>query len=373
VAYRQPQPHPGQADQLAALENQVQALSGEVKQLEARPPGEPAKLAALAQQVDVLAHAKPQAPPPPDLGPIEQRLSALEQRPTPDLRPLEQRLSALEQKVANLSASAASANSPGPSQEVAALSQRMNSLSQQVAPLTERVASLSQQVAPLSQRLDDLSQKLAPLGDQLQKLAQQQQNLASQVQSLKSAQPDTTPLAHRIDAQAAAIADLRAAIQKAVETAARAEQQARIDAALAALDAGRPLGQIPNAPPAAARFADQAPPTLAELRAQFPEVAQQALKLSQPSTVNKPFLDRVWSNAQDLVTVRQGDQVIVGDPASGIIARARSDLDRGDLQGAVDALSALNGPAAKAVSSWVAAAKSVLQARAALLGMARPA
>jgi hypothetical protein len=127
---------------------------------------------------------------------------------------------------------------------------------------------------------------------------------------------------------------------------------------------------LPNAPPALAKFASTKPPTEAELRLSFPAAAQAAQKASQPNTEGKPFLDRIWTRAQDLVTVRDGDRVIVGDPAAGVIARARQALNAGDLQGAVAALDALTGDATQEMAEWKAKAQSLLDARAALANLA---
>jgi len=66
---------------------------------------------------------------------------------------------------------------------------------------------------------------------------------------------------------------------------------------------------------------------------------------------------------------RPGDDVIVGDPAAGVLTRATDDVNRDDLAGAVQALGALQGPAAQAVSGWVAQARSLLDARAALANL----
>ena len=45
--------------------------------------------------------------------------------------------------------------------------------------------------------------------------------------------------------------------------------------------------------------------------------------------------DRIWARAQDLVTIRRGDHVLVGDPAAGLLAERADELDAGDLAGAV--------------------------------------
>ena len=78
------------------------------------------------------------------------------------------------------------------------------------------------------------------------------------------------------------------------------------------------------------------------------------------------MLTRLWAQAQDLVTIREGDHVLVGDPAAGVLDRARVALDAGDLAGAVTTVGSLTGPAADAMAGWLAQARSLLDARAAL-------
>ena len=82
-----------------------------------------------------------------------------------------------------------------------------------------------------------------------------------------------------------------------------------------------------------------------------------------------PFLSRVLDQAKELITVRQGDRVLMGNPSAGVLARARSALDAGDIAGAVAAVSGLTGPPAAAMA-WLANAKALLAARAGLADMA---
>ena len=70
------------------------------------------------------------------------------------------------------------------------------------------------------------------------------------------------------------------------------------------------------------------------------------------------------------MTVRQGDRVLLGDPAAGVLARARTALDAGDLTGAVAAVSSLSGRRPPRWPAWLADAKALLQARAGLADMA---
>ncbi|MBV9813257.1 MAG: hypothetical protein JO326_10940, partial [Acetobacteraceae bacterium] len=154
---------------------------------------------------------------------------------------------------------------------------------------------------------------------------------------------------------------------QAVQSAGRADQ---IQRALAALEAGQPLGPLPGAPPALQRFAAAPPPTEAQLRLSFPAAADAAAQASKPPIDNLSFGERVWLRMRSLVTVRQGDRVLVGAPAITTLDAARARLNAGDLAGTVAELDRLDGPAAQAMADWLAQAKSLLAARAALVQMA---
>ncbi len=152
---------------------------------------------------------------------------------------------------------------------------------------------------------------------------------------------------------------------------AAAERIARAQAASLALDAGQPLGLLANAPPALARFATSPPPTLATLRAAFPEIARRARTASQPAAATT-WSDRVTQRLAGLVTIRRGNDVLVGAASSVVLAAAQDRLDSSDLAGAVTALDALDPAAATVAAGWKGDAQDVLAARAALAAMARP-
>ena len=95
--------------------------------------------------------------------------------------------------------------------------------------------------------------------------------------------------------------------------------------------------------------------------------AEAAHKASQPAVEeNQQLLNRTWIRAQQFVTLRQGDRVLVVDPIAGVLARARELLDAGDLQGTLQALDGLSGPAAEAMQPWRTQAQALVDARAAL-------
>ena len=177
-------------------------------------------------------------------------------------------------------------------------------------------------------------------------------------------------MAQRVTADEARLAALEKPSQTPGQLADRTSRIARIQAAFIALSVGRPLGEIPDAPPALSRYATVAPPTEAALRLVFPAAAQAALAAAHPAPADQPVLKRLWAQAQDLVTVRQGDHVLLGDPAAGVLARAQTALDAGDLAAAVAALASLSGPQAQALAPWLDHAHGLLAARAALATLA---
>jgi hypothetical protein len=266
----------------------------------------------------------------------------------------------------------------GLQQQVQALQVRLEQLAERhpggaadLQPLSERVAALEQRpaadLAPLEGRLLRLEQKT----QDTQGLATRVDALAGRLDAMSGRDRGAdAQLAQRLDADEARLSALEHDVGQASRAVQQATRLARIQAGAVALNAGQPLGDIPGAPAAVARFAAAAPPTEAALRLAFPAAARAALAASQPDTTGKPFLSRLLTRAEDLVTVRQGDRVLIGDSAAGVIARARIALDAGDLAGAVAAVSTLSGPAASAVATWRSDAQSLLDVRASLAAMA---
>jgi hypothetical protein len=266
---------------------------------------------------------------------LEARVTQLEQRPAPripDLAPLAARMTALEQRPVPQPSTPSSTTAPPPD----------------LGPLETRLAALEQRqptdLQPLESRIAGLE-------------AKQQQSeaaLPGRIASLESGQNT-----------------LRADLSRQVDLAASVgKRTALVQSAALALAAGQKLGDLPGAPSALARFADANPPTLASLRLTFPSAAREALGVARPDTEGKPFMTRLWAQAQDLVTVRQGDKVLVGDPAAGALERAHDALNAGDLGAAVAALGGLQGASAQAMAGWLGQARALLAARAALAAWA---
>jgi len=183
--------------------------------------------------------------------------------------------------------------------------------------------------------------------------------------------PDLAPLVGRLDALDRRVAQVATQAATDAGTATnRADRAIRIEAAAAALAAGQPLGNLPDAPAPLARFATAKPPTEAELRLAFPAAANRAAEASRPAVASQSMADRMWQRIASVVTVRSGDRVILGTAAGPVLDAARERLDAGDLTGAVAALDGLDPGAAQAMADWRARAQSLLDARAALAALA---
>jgi hypothetical protein len=259
--------------------------------------------------------------PPPGSGSLEQRVRAfdarlteLEQRPTPqapDLGALTARVAALEQRP-----SAGGAVTPSKPTDL--------------APLEARIATLELRSSVAASGADSLAARMSADEKMLAALAQS----------------DPAQLAQR------------------------AKRIARIQAAAMALALGQPLGVLPDAPQALTRYATDAPPTEAGLRLAFPAAARAALAADHAVAPDTSFGARVWATVQELITVRRGDHVVVGDAAAEILARARTSLDAGDLAGAAAIIGTLDRPTALALAGWLDQVNGLLAARAALAALA---
>ena len=212
-------------------------------------------------------------------------------------------------------------------QQLQSINSRLTRLEQRSAPadLSARVDALERR--PASTDTNALAARIAALEQRTatnSQLAGRVDALAGRIDALSGkTQSGEADVGRRVDALETRLSSVAAAAQQVSALNERSKRLARIQAATAALDAGQKLGDLPGAPPALSRFAAADPPTDADLRLAFPSVARAAMAASQPDTAGKPFLDRVWTRAETLVTVRQGDDVVVGDAASGILARAR--------------------------------------------------
>jgi hypothetical protein len=268
-------------------------------------------------------------------------------------------------------------------QKIDAIESRLARLEQQPKPpstadigkITARLDALDARVSDqtrLASRLDVLSGRIESLSGVNQSgndvVKQQIQSAIDVVR--KQTQSGIDAIKQEVENNTSRLSAIEKAAGSVDAVSKRLDRIARIQAASLALANGEPLGDLPDAPPALARYATVAPPTIAHLRLMFPKVERAALEVSQVSSTNGPFIDRVWERAQGLVTVRRGDEVVIGDTSAVTLTRASAALEAGDLVAAVHETSQLDPKAVHALADWLAEAKALIDARAALTDMA---
>ena len=101
-----------------------------------------------------------------------------------------------------------------------------------------------------------------------------------------------------------------------------------------------------------------------------PIAAQRARDASRAGGEEAGIGDRVWQRVRALVTVKEGETVLLGSPAATTLGLAGEKLAAGDLAGSVAALEGLDPGAAAEMAAWRGQAEALLAARAALSKMA---
>jgi hypothetical protein len=230
----------------------------------------------------------------------------------------------------------------------AALAARFDALERRVAALQ----SLDQRVGALEQRpAPDARASIAPLEDRVQQLSARLDQVEARLAQLVKDQAARGDSAQRV--LIVALADLGNAVSSSRPFAA---QLASVEALgwnrpdwasrLRALEDAAKTG-LPGTAVLAQHFSDEVAPAI--LRAEATSPGQ--------SGIGQAILAKLRA----LVVIRRTDGA-GGTPAQEAVATAEAALAKGDLAGAVAALSDLSGPAQAAAEPWLKQAKQRLQA-----------
>jgi len=232
----------------------------------------------------------------------------------------------------------------------------------------------------------------APIADQQMQIGALQNQIAALQQSTAKVQPAPDSIAVQADLgeKVAVLTAEVAALQTQIATdhatvttlaanstdltklTAKIETLNQLAGARMALDSGQPLGAIPNAPPALAAFATTPPPTMAQLLETYPDAAQKADAASTEKATKNGFWSRVAARLESLITISNGNRVILGSPAAAITAQAGTQLNAGDLAGAVATLTQNLSPTTQAaMGGWLTQAQNLLAARAAIIKLSQ--
>jgi hypothetical protein len=320
---------------------------------------------------------------PPDLTPIESRLSKLETAPSPagdtealgaldariktleerkvetppDLSGLTDRVTRLEETLKSL---AEAAKDGGSISDAAALDAKIGDIEQklqgkidsalavQQASSTKDLETLQGEVAALKAKLGALAE--ANLAGDSSDLAPQLTTLDQRIAKLEAALPDLSTAIDRSAASAnsgaaaIAFANLRAAV-------AAGRQYAAEFAVLRSLmpDLGD-LGALPT-------HAETGIPTVAELAHNLTKIAEaSAAPTSAPAEAS--FLDSMIASAKSAVSIRRIGAETTGSEPSAVLARAEAALEQGNLATAIKEVEAMPAPARDAFAGWLEDARA---------------
>jgi len=260
--------------------------------------------------------------------------------------------------------------------QIATSAANIRAIDQRLQAVDQRVSRIEQMPAPpsaadlgkVSARIDALEGRI---GDQTQ-LGTRIDQASGRVEALSGrTQAALDQIKQQLDAANAKIAALQASTTSVSTAGARIDRLIRLQAASIALANGRPLGVIPDAPPALARYAEKPAPTEAQLRLAFGQVQHDVLAAAKVDNTEKPFLERALGKAEELVSIRRGNEVVIGHSTVAALAQADAAVQAGDFTAALKALGEMDASAQKAAAGWVAQVKSLLDARAALADLAR--
>jgi hypothetical protein len=231
---------------------------------------------------------------------------------------------------------------------VTALTREIAMLKNEAGALNTRVAALensssearaaSAQIADLTMRLGALESQIAQTADR-DTLAQLQGRIAR----LENASPG-----EMFKLAAATLA--RANLVRAVESG---------SSFVAPLDAVRATAPDDPALVSLQPMAESGVPSLRTLAVRFPDAARQSLDAELQTASGG--MARFWASVRRLISIRRiGDAA--GTATADRLARAQTDLDRGDLADAVVEVRRLSGTAALPVQSWLRDANARLEA-----------
>ena len=281
-----------------------------------------------------------------------------------------ERLAALQDELSQLSATVSGleqgdAGGAG-SGQIAELEQRLGrvaEVSEQVAALSGKLDALADQVAAGEERTGQAATEIAALSGQVRLLDERAEALAADVGALQSR---VAGAEERISAASDAGGRAASLTLLAAQVAAAIEQGQAYQAPLESL---RALGaDDPVVDEAATRLGSSATagvPTLRQLRESFERTANEIVQSAQ-APAGDGVLERAAGSLMRLVTIRPVGADAEGDHAAARVARAEASLADGDLAGAVAELEGLEGAPAEAAAPWLEQARARLAAQDAL-------
>jgi len=270
---------------------------------------------------------------------------------------------------------------PDPAEQIAALESRVADQSESLTALSGRVSGLKgPDLSPLERRITDLSARLddatvsveaiqtglASIDKRLVALEKRPVTEGISQSAIDAYERELAGFQDALATQRAEVEDMIAQARAMDASAAEAARQAGIQAMIAmlrsALDDGSSFAAVVEklkasgvtVPETLTGTADKGVTTLAALQAGFPVAARNALAVAHEANADgQSGLGGFLKRRLGARSVEPRD----GDDPDAILSRAEANLKNGDLGSALDELSALPEPPAKAMQGWIAAAQ----------------
>ncbi len=279
-----------------------------------------------------------------------------ERLPNPPANPNTEMLATLSAQAERIDALAGQIESIQPAPEVVEID---------LTPVTSELSDLALQIDALSGRVSEASERLAALEDRPVAIVEPVPDVDfdAEMSAFRSELAEATAAAQaEVEAAQARAAKVEADALVAAETA---MQRAALAEVSAALESGSPFADalklLPAAPDALTATAEQGVPTMAVLRAEFPDAARTALRNVQSVPGETSATDRFAAFLRQQTNARSLSPRD-GDAPDAVLSRAEAALNDGDVSAALAELSALPEGASASLSEWISKAETRVSA-----------
>ncbi len=294
---------------------------------------------------------------------LEGRIKALEGRAAesaPELSSLAERITDLETAMKTL---ADTAQEGGSVADAAALTERIAEAEKRLQAKID--AALAEADLESTAAVQALKTEIGELRSKLGALAEAELGTAE----ASDLSPELDALQERLAKLEAALPGLEEAIGKEGADAKSAALAIAFANLSAAVDAGRPYATELDTLKALSPSADDLGvlpahaatgiPTLPELVRGFTTARDAALSAeTPPPAADASLLDRLLASLNGLVKIRRVDAAAPGEGTVAVLARAEAQLGKGNLDGAIKEVEALDGAARAAFSAWLDQARA---------------
>jgi hypothetical protein len=231
----------------------------------------------------------------------------------------------------------------------------------EVAGLSDRIDAAAADISALSERVTVLEDRPVFTGNVEEDTAAAAEAAAEMEAELAAQREAAEARAAELEAAAAeAEAEARAAEEEAAAAVARAEAEAALNALRVDFQTGAPfaealstVSEAAEVPDSLSAVADTGVPTLEALQERFPPLARDALPVALQQTAGDGMAERLTAFVRGQIGGR-AIEPRAGDDPDAVLSRVGAAVEAGDLQAALDEISALPDGAQDVLAPWVA-------------------